>query len=94
MFLGLFTALLVVGAIVALIPNVPIIQLLVGIQVLNGALLPIVLLFILVLAGGRRLMGGLRNGPFISILGWGTFCLVGTAVLVLLGSQVLDLLGG
>jgi hypothetical protein len=47
-----------------------------------------------VLAGDRRLMGGLRNGPFISILGWGTFCLVGTAVLVLLGSQVLDLLGG
>jgi Mn2+/Fe2+ NRAMP family transporter len=93
-FLGLFTALLVVGAIVALIPNVPIIQLLVGTQVLNGALLPIVLLFILVLAGDRRLMGGLRNGPFISILGWGTFCLVGTAVLVLLGSQVLDLLGG
>jgi Mn2+/Fe2+ NRAMP family transporter len=80
--------------VLALIPNVPIIQLLVSIQVLNGALLPIVLLFILVLAGDSRLMGGLRNGPLNTVLGWGSFCLVGTAVLVLLGSQVLDLLGG
>jgi Mn2+/Fe2+ NRAMP family transporter len=47
MFLGLFTALVAVGAIIALVPNVPVVQLLVGVQVLNGALLPI----ILVLAG-------------------------------------------
>jgi Mn2+/Fe2+ NRAMP family transporter len=92
-FLGLFTALLVVGAVVALLPNVPIIQLLVGVQVLNGMLLPIVLLFILVLSSDRRLMGTLRNGTANRLLGWGTFLLVTTAVLVLLGSQLLGALG-
>jgi Mn2+/Fe2+ NRAMP family transporter len=49
-FVGLFTLLLGVGALVALVPSVPIIQLLVGVQVLNGILLPVVLVFVLVLA--------------------------------------------
>ena len=93
MFLGLFTALVAVGAIIALIPNVPVVQLLVGVQVLNGVLLPIILLFILVLAGDRRLIGGLRNGPVSQVLGWGTFVIVTSAVLVLLSTQVLDAFG-
>ena len=42
-FFSLFTALIVIGATLALIPNVPVMQLLVGVQVLNGLLLPIIL---------------------------------------------------
>jgi YegS C-terminal NAD kinase beta sandwich-like domain len=53
------------------------------------ALLPIILLFILVLARDRRLIGGLRNGPVSQFLGWGTFVIVTSAVLVLLSTQVL-----
>ncbi len=86
-FLGLFSALVAIGAVVALVPNVPIIQLLVGIQVLNGALLPVILVFILLLARNRRLMGNLRNGAVTNVLGWGTLVLVTSAVLVLFGSQ-------
>jgi len=93
MFLGLFTALVAVGAIVALIPNIPVVQLLVGVQVLNGALVPIILLFILVLAGDRRLIGRLHNGPVSQFLGWGTFVIVTSAVLVLLGTQLLGAFG-
>jgi Mn2+/Fe2+ NRAMP family transporter len=93
MFLGLFSALLVAGAMVALIPNVPVIQLLVGVQVLNGILLPFILAFILILASDRRLTGRLRNGPWTTLLGWATFALVTSAVVVLLGSQLLDLFG-
>src|SRR5918911_861596 len=48
-FMGLFTALVALGAAAALIPNLPVIQLLVWIQVLNGVLLPVVLVFILLL---------------------------------------------
>lgn len=88
-FLGLFSALIAIGAIVALVPDVPIIQLLVGIQVLNGALLPVILVFILLLARDPRLMGNLRNGAATNILGWGTLVLVTSAVLVLFGSQLL-----
>ena len=46
-FYGLFAVMLVVGAGIALIPNLPVIQLLVGIQVLNGVLLPVILIFML-----------------------------------------------
>jgi Mn2+/Fe2+ NRAMP family transporter len=89
MFIGLFTALIAVAALVAMLPNIPMIQLLLGIQVLNGALLPVILVFILLLARNRRLMGSLRNGPINTTLGWGTAILVTAAVLVLFASQVL-----
>jgi Mn2+/Fe2+ NRAMP family transporter len=92
-FQSLFTALIVIAALVALVPNVPVIQLLVSIQVLNGAMLPVILVFILLLARDRRLMGNLRNGPINTALGWGTLILVTLAVLVLFASQVLNLGG-
>jgi Mn2+/Fe2+ NRAMP family transporter len=93
MFVGLFTVLVVIGALVALMPGVPVVQVLVGVQVLNGMLLPIILLFILILTDDRRLTGALRNGRLSRVLGWGTFVLVTGAVGVLLGSQLLELVG-
>jgi Mn2+/Fe2+ NRAMP family transporter len=92
-FLGLFSALVAIGAGVALIPHVPVIQLLVLIQVLNGILLPVILVFILVLVNDRRLAGELRNTRLYNLLGWGTFAFVTAAVAVLLGGQLLSLFG-
>jgi NRAMP (natural resistance-associated macrophage protein)-like metal ion transporter len=89
MFFSLFTLLVIVGAGLALIPNVPVIQLLVAIQVLNGVLLPIILVFILLLINDQRLTGDLKNTRLYNVLGWGTFALVTTAVIIMLGSQVL-----
>jgi Mn2+/Fe2+ NRAMP family transporter len=91
-FFGLFTALLALGAAVALVPGVPLIPLLVGVQVLNGALLPIMLVFIMLLVNDRPLVRDLGNGRLQNVLGWGTTILVGLAVTVLLGSQLLGLL--
>jgi Mn2+/Fe2+ NRAMP family transporter len=98
-FLGLYTALVLIGALVALIPNVPLIPLLVGIQALNGTLLPVILVFLLLLINDRQLTGELGNSRLYNVLGWGTFVLVTTAVAVLLGTQLasflgIDLLGG
>ncbi len=84
-FFTIFTALIVFGAAVALIPNVPIFPLLVGIQVLNGVLLPFILVFILLLINNERLTGELKNTPLYNILGWGTFALITTAVVIMLG---------
>lgn len=92
-FFSIFTALIVIGAGIALIPNVPIFPLLVGIQVLNGVLLPIILIFILLLVNDRNLMGDLKNSRFYNVLGWGTFVMVTIAVTVMLGGQILDLFG-
>ena len=92
-FFGLFTGLIFVGAALALIPNLPVIQLLVAVQVLNGVLLPIILIFILRLINDQQLMGDLKNTRLYNILGWGTFLLITIAVIVMLGGQVLSMLG-
>jgi Mn2+/Fe2+ NRAMP family transporter len=92
-FFGLFTGMIFLGAVVALIPNLPVIGWLVTVQVLNGALLPIMLIFILRLINDEQLMGSLKNTRLYNILGWGTFLLVTTAVVMMLGGQVLDMMG-
>lgn len=81
-FYGLFTVLVFLAALVALLPGVPLFGLLVGIQALNGFLLPVVLVFMLLLAGDRRLMGRLVNSWPHKALGWGTLGLVLTAIAV------------
>jgi Mn2+/Fe2+ NRAMP family transporter len=92
-FFSLFTALIVVGAGLALIPNVPVMQLLVGVQVLNGVLLPIILVFILLLINDKRLTGDLKNTRRNNLLAFGTLILITTAVVVMLGGQLLEVLG-
>jgi Mn2+/Fe2+ NRAMP family transporter len=77
----------------ALIPDIPIFPLLVGIQVLNGVLLPIILVFILILINNERLTGDLKNTPIYNLLGWGTFAIITIAVLVMLAGQLLDFFG-
>lgn len=92
-FFTLFTSFIIVGAVAALIPNVPIFPLLVGIQVLNGVLLPVILVFILILINNEKLTGNLKNTRTGNILGWGTFALVTAAVLIMLLGQLLEALG-
>ena len=92
-FFGLFSGLIFVGAALSLIPNLPVIEWLVAVQVLNGVLLPIMLVFILRLINDEQLMGVLKNTRVYNILGWGTFILITTAVVIMLGSQALSTLG-
>lgn len=92
-FFSLFTGLIVLGAALALIPNVPVMQLLVGVQVLNGILLPIILVFILLLINDKRLTGDLKNTRRNNVLAFGTLILITTAVVMMLGGQLLELLG-
>jgi Mn2+/Fe2+ NRAMP family transporter len=92
-FFSLFTALIIIGAGLALVPNVPVMQLLVGVQVLNGVLLPIILVFILLLINDKRLTGDLKNTRRNNALAFGTLVLITTAIVVMLGSQLLNFLG-
>ena len=62
LFLGLFTAQVVVGAAVALTP-VNLVRLLIGTQVLQGIITPVVLAFILVMGNRRAILGEAVNGP-------------------------------
>jgi Mn2+/Fe2+ NRAMP family transporter len=78
-FMGLFTLLVVAGALIVLSPSVPLIPVILVSQNVNGLLLPIVLVFILKLAGDRRIMGDHANGRFSQWIGIGTA--VGASVL-------------
>ncbi|MCU1386852.1 MAG: natural resistance-associated macrophage protein [Ilumatobacteraceae bacterium] len=78
LFLGLFTAQIVVGAAVALAPG-NLFKLLVNTQFLNGLISPILLTFILVLANRKRLMGANVNGPVFRAVA--TVCTIGVSVL-------------
>src|SRR5438552_1425465 len=78
-FMGLFTLLVVVGALIVLSPSVPLTPVILVSQNVNGLLLPIVLVFIVKLAGDRRIMGDRANGRFSQIVGIGTA--VGASVL-------------
>ena len=80
---------ILLGAGLSLVPNLPVIQWLVAVQVLNGVLLPIMLVFILKLINDHLLMGNLKNTRVYNLLGWGTFILITLAVLIMLGSQIL-----
>ena len=93
LFFGLFTVLIVVGAGLALVPGLPVITLLVVMQVLNGALLPIILVFILLLVNDSRITGDLKNTRVCNVLGWGTLVLVTAAVVVMFAGQIADLCG-
>jgi Mn2+/Fe2+ NRAMP family transporter len=82
-FMGLFTALLATGALVAMIPGLPLFPVLIGVQILNGALLPILLVFIVLLAGNKRLMGKHALGTVYRFLAWGMVAIITTAVLLM-----------
>ena len=75
-FLGTFTFLVAVGALIAIIPNLPLIRVLLVTQVINGLLLPIVLFAVLRLVNDRELMGNHVNGTLYNIAAWLTAIVV------------------
>ena len=66
------TILVAAGAAVILIPNFPLIKVTLLSQVLNGVLLPAVLVFMLLLINKSRLMGKYVNGRTFNIIAWVT----------------------
>ncbi len=69
-FYGLLAFFIGFAALFMLIPGLPLIQVMFSAQVLNGLLLPIILVFVMLLAGDRRLMGELASGRINLTLGW------------------------
>jgi Mn2+/Fe2+ NRAMP family transporter len=75
-FYWLYTALIAVGAGVTLIPNFPLIKITILSQVVNGAVLPLVLFFMLRLINNRELMGNYINSRVFNVIAWATTVLV------------------
>jgi Mn2+/Fe2+ NRAMP family transporter len=88
-FNGLYTALIAIGAAFVLLPGLPLIQVIVATQLLNGVLLPIVLIFVLRLVNDSDLMGKHTNGRVFNILSYATTAILIGLTVALLGFSML-----
>src|SRR5207253_6836894 len=83
-FIGVFTFLVAVGAFIAMMPGLPLIQVLIVTQVINGLLLPVILIAILRLVNNRELMGSHINGPIYNLGAWLTAIVVSVLSILLI----------
>ncbi len=86
-FFWLFTAIIAISAIAILVPSAPLLKIMFLSQVVNGAVLPFVLIFILLLVNDRRLMGDRINGPVFNGIAWLTV----VVMIVLTAAMTLDM---
>jgi NRAMP (natural resistance-associated macrophage protein)-like metal ion transporter len=88
-FYGLYTALLVIGAGIILLPKAPLWKILIFSQVGNGIWLPVVVIFMLLLVNRRDLMGDYVNSLGDNIVAWVTAISVIILTLVLVYTSFL-----
>jgi NRAMP (natural resistance-associated macrophage protein)-like metal ion transporter len=87
-FYALYTLLIVVGAGVILIPKFPLVQMILLSQVLNGILLPFVLIFMVLLINKHELMGEWTNSRAANLVSWVTVVIMIGLTLALVGISV------
>lgn len=80
-FHGLYLGIIVVSALVIMLPNAPLLSILYFSQVVNGILLPVVLIFMLVIINDKRVMGDHVNSRFYNYFTW-------TMAVILIGLSV------
>jgi Mn2+/Fe2+ NRAMP family transporter len=90
-FYGLLAFFVGVAALFLLIPGLPLVAVMFLSQVFDGLLLPIILVFVMLLAQDRRLMGSLRSGRLLSAVGWIITAALGVLSVALVISQVVGL---
>lgn len=78
-FYGLLAFFIGFAALFVMIPGLPLIQVMLAAQVLNALLLPFILVFVMLLAADRKMLGPLASGPILLTVGW-----LSTVLLVLL----------
>ncbi|HEY6345720.1 MAG TPA: divalent metal cation transporter [Bryobacteraceae bacterium] len=93
-FYWLFTLLIVVGAGSVLIPGFPLVKMILLSQVLNGAVLPFVLIFMTLLINKSKLMHEWTNSRFYNIVAWTSVALMIGIVLALVALSVQQMTRG
>jgi Mn2+/Fe2+ NRAMP family transporter len=71
-FYWLYTILIVAGAGVILLPNIPLVKISILSQVVNGVVLPFVLVFMLLLVNKKEIMGEYVSSPLYNVIAWAT----------------------
>lgn len=86
-FMWLYTGLIVLGALIILIPNAPLIAIMLISQVVNGAMLPFVLIFMLLLINKKELMGEYTNSTIYNLISWATVIIMAVLTLALVATS-------
>lgn len=84
-FYTLYTAIIVIAVAIILIPNAPLIAISLWSQIINGMLLPVVLVCMMLLVNDKDIMGEYVNKPFFNFIGWGTaiiLCILSGLILI------------
>jgi Mn2+/Fe2+ NRAMP family transporter len=84
-FFGTYTAFIVLGSAIILLPIPSLVQAMMASQTLNGVVLPIILIVMLRLINDKRLMGSFTNGRVLNIVSWVVVGLLIFLTVVLVG---------
>jgi NRAMP (natural resistance-associated macrophage protein)-like metal ion transporter len=83
-FMWIYTALIVISSLLVLIPEVPLVLLMVFSSLLNGILLPFVLVFAVLLINNKKIMGEFINSKGYNYISWATVIILVSLTAVLL----------
>jgi len=86
-FFGLYTVLIVFGAAIVLWPNLSLFHVMLTTQVVNGVLLPPILIFMVLIASKKSIMGEYVNTKFFNVISWTfTFILIFLTLLLIVSA--------
>jgi NRAMP (natural resistance-associated macrophage protein)-like metal ion transporter len=84
-FYGFYSLMIFLGAGIILYPGLPLIRIMYFSQVINGMVLPFLLIFMLLLINDKKLMGEHTNGPIFNAIAWLTsVVMIGFTLLLLI----------
>ena len=86
---GIISVIVVASAALVIMPGVDLFQIMMSAQVINGVLLPILLVFLVFIAGDKHIMGVYRNGRIWTVLTWATIILITVLTVVMFALQAL-----
>jgi Mn2+/Fe2+ NRAMP family transporter len=93
-FYWLFTLLIVVGGVIVMFPQFPLVKMILFSQVINGVLLPVVLIFMTLLINKKKLMHEWTNSRFYNTISWASVALMIGLTMALVALSLQDMLKG
>jgi len=82
-FYAIITLLIAIGALIILIPDIPLLPILYFSQVINGLVLPVVLIMMLIIINNKKIMGEYTNGKVFNIFAWSAAIILSILSIVL-----------
>jgi Mn2+/Fe2+ NRAMP family transporter len=86
-FFGVYTVIILVGAGIALWPDISLTKVMLASQVVNGVLLPPILIFMVLIASNKSIMGKYKNSNWYNVVAWiFTIVLIALTLMLLLST--------